>query len=64
MKGKAFDIKVFKTILKFTNPINGALMALLFLGISLFSPHVQYLLKQTVDGYIQTKDARLVIYTL
>ncbi len=59
MKAKAFDIKVFKRILEYTKPykwrFNGVI--LFAISLSVFAALRPYLLKQTVDGYIKTRDA-------
>jgi ABC-type multidrug transport system fused ATPase/permease subunit len=59
MKAKAFDSQLFRRILKFTRPYQ-----LLFRGVALIAVLLSlvtalrpYLLKQTVDAYIQPKDA-------
>jgi len=65
MKAKAFDIQLFKRILKYTKPYK-----LLFYGVittavllSLFAALRPYLLKQTVDSYIKPKDENgLLLY--
>jgi len=64
MKAKAFDSQLFRRILKFTRPYQ-----LLFRGIaviavllSLVTALRPYLLKQTVDAYIQPKDAEGLLH--
>jgi ATP-binding cassette, subfamily B, multidrug efflux pump len=58
MKAKAFDIRLFKRILKYTKPyqwrFNGVII--FAISLSLFAALRPYLLKQTVDGYIKTHD--------
>jgi ABC-type multidrug transport system fused ATPase/permease subunit len=65
MKAKAFDIRLFKRILQYTKPyqwrFNG--VVLFAISLSIFAALRPYLLKQTVDGYIQTEDANgLLLY--
>ncbi|MCG9793023.1 ABC transporter ATP-binding protein [Flavobacterium algicola] len=59
MKAKAFDIRLFKRILQYTKPykmrFNGVVV--FAVSLSIFAALRPYLLKQTVDGYIQTEDA-------
>ena len=65
MKAKAFDIRLFKRILKYTKPYK-----LLFYGViatavllSVFAALRPFLLKQTVDSYIKPKDVNgLLLY--
>lgn len=64
MKAKAFDSQLFRRILKFTRPYQ-----LLFRGVaviavllSLVTALRPYLLKQTVDAYIQPKDAEGLLH--
>jgi ABC-type multidrug transport system fused ATPase/permease subunit len=63
MKAKAFDTRLFKRILQYTKPyqwrFNGVLCAV---SLSVFAALRPYLLKQTVDGYIQTQDAEGLLY--
>lgn len=58
MKAKAFDTNVFKRIMVYTKPykfrFNGVIVWALLL--SLFAALRPYLLKETVDNYIQSKD--------
>lgn len=65
MKAKAFDTRLFKRILKYTKPyqwrFNG--VVLFAISLSVFAALRPYLLKQTVDSYIQNKDQYgLLIY--
>lgn len=55
---KAFDFAVFKKILQFVNPYKKLLYLIVFISIvlSIFTALRPYLIKQTVDLYIQTKD--------
>ena len=64
MKAKAFDTKVFKRILKYTQPYKRRFNGVIIFGISLsiFAALRPYLLKQTVDGYIQTQDANGLLF--
>lgn len=64
MKAKAFDSQLFRRILKFTRPYQ-----LLFRGVALIAVLLSlvtalrpYLLKQTVDAYIQPKDAEGLLH--
>jgi ATP-binding cassette, subfamily B, multidrug efflux pump len=58
MKAKVFDSAVFKRILFYTKPykmrFNGVIIWVL--SLSVFAALRPYLLKQTVDAYINTKD--------
>ena len=58
MKAKVFDTKVFKRIMVYTKPykwrFNGVIVWAI--SLSLFAALRPYLLKETVDDYIQTKD--------
>lgn len=58
MKAKAFDTGLFKRILKYTKPYQGRFNGVILFAISLsvFAALRPYLLKQTVDGYLQTND--------
>lgn len=65
MKAKAFDTRLFKRILQYTKPyqwrFNGVVV--FAVSLSLFAALRPYLLKQTVDSYIQTEDAAgLLLY--
>ena len=65
MKAKAFDTRLFKRILKYTKPyqwrFNGVII--FAISLSLFAALRPYLLKQTVDSYIQPKDQNgLLLY--
>jgi ATP-binding cassette subfamily B multidrug efflux pump len=65
MKAKAFDIRLFKRILKFTTPYQWRFNGVIIFAISLsvFAALRPYLLKQTVDSYIQPKDQNgLLLY--
>lgn len=65
MKAKAFDTKVFKRIMFYTKPYTFRFYGVIIWAISLsiFAALRPYLLKQTVDGYIQTKDEKgLLLY--
>lgn len=67
MKAKAFDIRLFKRILEYTKPYQWRFNGVVVFAISLsvFAALRPYLLKQTVDGYIQTEDANgLLIYII
>jgi ATP-binding cassette subfamily B multidrug efflux pump len=58
MKAKAFDIGLFKRILKYTRPYKWRYYGVIVFAISLsiFAALRPYLLKETVDGYIKTHD--------
>ncbi|MBC7525814.1 MAG: ABC transporter ATP-binding protein [Flavobacterium sp.] len=65
MKAKAFDTRLFKRILKYTKPyknrFNGVI--LFAVALSIFAALRPYLLKHTVDEYLQPKDKHgLLIY--
>ncbi len=67
MKAKAFDIRLFKRILAYTKPyqwrFNGVVV--FAISLSIFAALRPYLLKQTVDSYIQTEDANgLLMYII
>ena len=67
MKGKAFDIKVFRRIMVYTQPYKWRFNSVIIWAISLsvFAALRPYLLKQTVDGYIQTNDGKgLLLYII
>jgi ATP-binding cassette, subfamily B, multidrug efflux pump len=67
MKAKAFDINLFKRIMKYTKPHKKRLysVALFAISLSLFAAIRPYLLKQTVDEYIEPKDQHgLLIYII
>lgn len=55
---KAFDFEVFKKILVFVKPYKQLLYLIVFISVilSVFTALRPYLIKQTVDLYIQTKD--------
>jgi ATP-binding cassette, subfamily B, multidrug efflux pump len=58
MKAKAFDSNLFKRILKYTKPYKARFYSVIAFAIllSVFAALRPYLLKQTVDSYIQPKD--------
>ena len=58
MKAKAFDTRLFKRILEYTKPYKFRFNSVIFFAIllSVFSALRPYLLKQTIDDYIKTKD--------
>lgn len=64
MKAKAFDSHLFKRILQYTKPyqwrFNGVI--LFAVSLSVFAALRPYLLKHTVDGYIQTHDAKGLLW--
>jgi ATP-binding cassette subfamily B multidrug efflux pump len=64
MKAKAFDTRLFKRILYYTKPYKWRFNGVIAFAVSLsvFAALRPYLLKQTVDGYIQTEDARGLLF--
>ncbi|WP_026978124.1 ABC transporter ATP-binding protein [Flavobacterium tegetincola] len=64
MKAKAFDTGVFKRIMFYTKPYKWRFNSVIVWAISLsiFAALRPYLLKQTVDGYIQTNDGQGLLY--
>ena len=58
MKAKAFDTQIFKRILEYTKPYKWRFNGVITFAISLsvFAALRPYLLKETVDNYIATKD--------
>jgi ATP-binding cassette, subfamily B, multidrug efflux pump len=64
MKAKAFDTNIFKRILEYTKPYKARFYGVIGFAVSLsvFSALRPYLLKQTVDGYIQTENQQGLLY--
>jgi ATP-binding cassette subfamily B multidrug efflux pump len=64
MKAKAFDTKVFRRIMVYTKPYKWRFNSVIAWAISLsvFAALRPYLLKQTVDGYIQTNDGKGLLF--
>jgi ATP-binding cassette, subfamily B, multidrug efflux pump len=67
MKAKAFDLRLFKKILSYTKPyqfrFNGVIV--FAVGLSVFAALRPYLLKKTVDSYIQPEDVQgLLMYIM
>lgn len=64
MKAKAFDIRLFKRILVYTKPYKWRFRGVILFAISLsvFAALRPYLLKQTVDDYLQTQDANGLLF--
>ncbi len=65
MKVKAFDTNLFKRILKYTKPYKKRFNGVIFfaLSLALFGALRPYLLKQTVNDFIKTKDENgLLLY--
>jgi ABC-type multidrug transport system fused ATPase/permease subunit len=64
MKAKAFDTQVFKRIMVYTKPYKWRFNSVIAWAISLsiFAALRPYLLKQTVDGYIQTNDGKGLLF--
>ena len=64
MQAKAFDTNLFKRILKYTKPyrwrFNGVI--LFAISLSVFAALRPYLLKQTVDAYINPKDEKGLLF--
>lgn len=64
---KAFDTKLFKRILIYTKPYQWRFRGVIIwaIGLSVFAALRPYLLKKTVDDYIQTQDKEgLLVYIL
>jgi ABC-type multidrug transport system fused ATPase/permease subunit len=61
---KAFDTLLFKRILKYTKPYKWRFNGVVIWAISLsvFAALRPYLLKETVDGYIQTQDKHGLLF--
>jgi ATP-binding cassette, subfamily B, multidrug efflux pump len=67
MKAKAFDTNLFKRILKYTNPYKKRFYGVILFAISLsvFAALRPYLLKKTVDSYVEPKDQHgLLVYVV
>lgn len=66
MNNKAFDKNLFKRILEYSKPYKKLMILVVISAISLsvFAALRPYLLKQTVDLYIQTKDKNGLIFYL
>ncbi|AOZ98346.1 MULTISPECIES: ABC transporter ATP-binding protein [Flavobacterium] len=64
MKAKAFDTRLFKRILQYTKPYQWRYNGVVIFAISLsvFAALRPYLLKRTVDDYIQTEDAQGLLF--
>ena len=64
MKAKAFDIRLFKRILIYTKPYVWRFRGVIFFAVSLsvFAALRPYLLKQTVDSYIATRDGEGLLF--
>ena len=64
MKAKAFDTKVFKRIMVYTKPYKWRFNSVIVwaIALSIFAALRPYLLKQTVDGYIQTQDGKGLLF--
>jgi ATP-binding cassette subfamily B multidrug efflux pump len=64
MKAKAFDSNLFKRILKYTKPYKARLYGVVAFAIllSVFAALRPYLLKQTVDSYIEPLDQEGLLY--
>ena len=67
MEAKAFDSNLFKRILKYTKPYKARFYGVIAFAVflSVFAALRPYLLKQTVDEYMQPKDKNgLLIYAI
>lgn len=65
MKAKAFDINLFKRILKYTKPYKSLFYGVISAAVllSIFAALRPFLLKQTVDSFIKPKDENgLLLY--
>jgi ATP-binding cassette, subfamily B, multidrug efflux pump len=64
MKAKAFDTHLFKRILKYTKPYKNRFYGVIFFAVSLsiFAALRPYLLKQTVDSFIEPKDEKGLLF--
>lgn len=64
MKAKAFDTKVFKRIMVYKKPYKWRFNSVIgwAIALSIFAALRPYLLKQTVDGYIQTNDGKGLLF--
>ncbi len=64
MKAKAFDTHLFKRILKYTKPYKKRFYGVIAFAISLsvFAALRPYLLKQTVDSFIEPKDKNGLLF--
>ena len=60
MKAKAFDIRLFKRILEYTKPYKKRFYGVVLFAVmlSVFAALRPYLLKKTVDLYVETKDSQ------
>ncbi len=67
MKAKAFDTQIFKRILEYTQPYKPRYYGVIVFAVLLsgFAALRPYLLKETVDAYIQPKDhSGLLVYIM
>ena len=64
MKAKAFDINIFKRILVYVKPYQWRFNGVIIFAVSLsvFAALRPYLLKQTVDDYLATHDAKGLLF--
>lgn len=64
MKAKAFDTRLFKRIMTYTKPYKMLFYAVIAaaVGLSIFAALRPYLLKNTVDFYIKTRDAHGLLF--
>lgn len=64
MKAKAFDTAVFKRILVYTKPYKKLFYGVIVfaIGLSVFAALRPYLLKETIDGYINTRNEKGLLF--
>ncbi|MGG7036607.1 MAG: ABC transporter ATP-binding protein, partial [Flavobacterium sp.] len=64
MEAKPFDTNLFKRILKYTKPYKKRFYGVIWFSVTLsgFAALRPYLLKQTVDSYIQPKDEHGLLF--
>lgn len=64
MKAKAFDTAVFKRILVYTKPYKKLFYSVILfaVGLSVFAAIRPYLLKETIDGYINTRNEKGLLF--
>lgn len=64
MKAKAFDTAVFKRILVYTKPYKKLFYSVILfaIGLSVFAALRPYLLKETIDGYINTRNEKGLLF--
>jgi ATP-binding cassette subfamily B multidrug efflux pump len=64
MKAKAFDTAVFKRILVYTKPYQKLFYGVILfaIGLSVFAALRPYLLKETIDSYINTRNEKGLLF--